>query len=147
MIANLVTRIGGRGIWPRRDSSWLFQLDDLGAGHCRLIERARTAIITNNDTVTGKLISTPPGAAALSVSVIRRWKMQSAMDRRAAEIAVMPRPASGPNSRRRHVWEDASPVLASALHRVTRMTLYNARRVTHSLRAGSRESLREKRGQ
>lgn len=24
----------------RRDSSWLFQLDDLGAGHCRLIERA-----------------------------------------------------------------------------------------------------------
>ena len=25
-----------------RDSSRLFQLDDLGAGHCRLIERART---------------------------------------------------------------------------------------------------------
>ena len=51
----------------RRDSSWLFQLDDLGAGHCRLIERAHTAIITNNDTVTGKLISTPLGAAALSL--------------------------------------------------------------------------------
>ena len=48
----------------RRDSSWLFQLDDLGAGHCRLIERARTAIITNDNTVTGKLISTPLGAAA-----------------------------------------------------------------------------------
>src|SRR6266704_3625805 len=65
----LTTHDPMRGVsWVlRRDSSWLFELDDLDAGHCRLIERARTAIITNNDTVTGKLISTPPGAAALSL--------------------------------------------------------------------------------
>jgi hypothetical protein len=48
----------------RRDSSWLFQVDDLDAGHSRLIERERTAIQTNNDTAAGKLIGTPVGAAA-----------------------------------------------------------------------------------
>jgi len=83
----------------RRDSSWLFQLDDLGAGHCRLIERARTAIITNNDTVTGKLISTPPGAAALSLGdfVMAHRHMQGIRRRAEAQWRAIARPGAGPS--------------------------------------------------
>ncbi len=83
----------------RRDSSWLFQLDDLGAGHCRLIERARTAIITDNDTVTGKLISTPLGAAALSLGdfVMAHRHMQGIRRRAEAQWHAITRPGPGPS--------------------------------------------------
>ncbi len=95
----LTTHDPMRGVsWVlRRDSSWLFQLDDLDAGHCRLIERARTAIITNNDTVTGKLISTPPGAAALSLGdfVMAHRHMQGIRRRAEAQCAPLPGPARG----------------------------------------------------
>jgi hypothetical protein len=55
----------------RRDSSWLFQVDGVDAGHSRLIERSRTALTTNKDTTAGRLVSTPLGAAAL-VGFFRR---------------------------------------------------------------------------
>ena len=82
----------------RRDSSWLFRLDDLGAGHCRLIERARTAIIADNDTVTGKLISTPPGAAALSLGdfVMAHRHMQGIRRRAEAQWRAIARSGAGP---------------------------------------------------
>lgn len=60
-----------RGIaWvQRRDSSWLFQVDAAGAGHCRLLERQRTSVAANQETTAGKLMSTPPGAAALAIGL------------------------------------------------------------------------------
>ena len=83
----------------RRDSSWLFQLDDLGAGHCRLIERARTAIITDNDTVTGKLISTPLGAAGAVPRRLRDGPPPHAGDQAARRSPwhAITRPGPGPS--------------------------------------------------
>jgi hypothetical protein len=41
----------------RRDSSWLFLIDELDAGHTRLIERQRTAVTTSQDTIAGRLMT------------------------------------------------------------------------------------------
>jgi len=54
--------------WVRwRDSSWLFLIEERGAEHSRLIERARTTLTTNPDTIAGKLLSTRLGGSALAV--------------------------------------------------------------------------------
>jgi hypothetical protein len=60
---------------------------------------ARTAIITNNDTVTGKLISTPPGAAALSLGdfVMAHRHMQGIRRRAEAQWRAIARPGAGPS--------------------------------------------------
>jgi hypothetical protein len=51
-------QVTGAGGVQRRDSSWVLLIDELDAGRCRLIERSRTAITTNKDTIAGK-----PGSA------------------------------------------------------------------------------------
>ncbi len=83
----------------RRDSSWLFQLDDLDTGHCRLIDaRARPSSLTTT-RVTGKLISTPPGAAALSLCdfVMAHRHMQRIRRRAEAQWRAIARPGAGPS--------------------------------------------------
>jgi hypothetical protein len=56
-------QVTGAGWVQRRDSSWVLLIEELDAGRCRLIERSRTAITANKDTIAGK-----PGSARLGAS-------------------------------------------------------------------------------
>ena len=41
----------------RRDSSWLFLLDELGPEHTRLVERARTTVTVNPTALIGRILA------------------------------------------------------------------------------------------
>ena len=41
----------------RRDSSWVFMVEDVDEEHSRLVERARTSLTTNTDTLAGRAAS------------------------------------------------------------------------------------------
>ena len=51
----------------RRDSSWLFLLDEDGPEHTRLVERARTSLTVNERTLLGRLLATRLGMWLLAV--------------------------------------------------------------------------------
>jgi len=50
----------------RRDSSWLFLLDEIGPEDTRLIERSRTSLTTNDHTQLGKFVATRLGTLLLT---------------------------------------------------------------------------------
>src|SRR6266511_596054 len=50
----------------RRDSSWLFLLDEEGPEHTRLVERARTSLTVNERTLLGRLLATRLGMRLLA---------------------------------------------------------------------------------
>jgi hypothetical protein len=62
----------------RRDSSWLFLLDEIGAGGTRLIERSRTTITMNEHTFLGKVLANRLGTLLLAPGdfVMARRQMQ-----------------------------------------------------------------------
>jgi hypothetical protein len=78
-------QVTGAGRVQRRDSSWVLLIEELDAGRCRLIERSRTAITANKDTIAGKPGSARLGASALPFGdfVMAHRQMQS--KRRRAE--------------------------------------------------------------
>jgi hypothetical protein len=41
----------------RRDSSWLFLLDEVGPEHTRLVERVRTTLTMNTQTLAGRILA------------------------------------------------------------------------------------------
>jgi len=55
----LVTHAPMKGVdWvERRDSSWLFLLDEVGPEHTRLVERSRTALTMNTQTLAGRVLA------------------------------------------------------------------------------------------
>lgn len=62
----------------RRDSSWLFLLDEIGPESTRLIERSRTTITTNEHTLLGKVLANRSGTLLLAPGdfVMARRQMQ-----------------------------------------------------------------------
>jgi hypothetical protein len=65
----LATHAPMKGVdWvERRDSSWLFLLDEKGPEHTRLVERARTSLTVNERTLLGRLLATRLGMRLLAV--------------------------------------------------------------------------------
>jgi hypothetical protein len=49
----------------RRDSSWLFLLDEIGPDDTRLIERGRTSLTMNDDTLLGRFLASRLGTLPL----------------------------------------------------------------------------------
>jgi hypothetical protein len=62
----------------RRDSSWLFLLDEIGPEDTRLIERSRTTLTMNEHTLLGKFFARRFGALLLAPGgfVMARRQMQ-----------------------------------------------------------------------
>ena len=62
----------------RRDSSWLFLLDEIGPEDTRLIERSRTALTMNEHTLLGKVLANRFGTMLLAPGdfVMARRQMQ-----------------------------------------------------------------------
>jgi hypothetical protein len=86
--------MSGVGWVRRRDSSWLFLIEQRDAGYSRLIERARTTVTTNPDTIAGRLLSTRLGDVALAIGdfVMAHRHMQGIRRRAEAQWRDRPEP-------------------------------------------------------
>jgi hypothetical protein len=103
----------------RRDSSWVLLIEELDAGRCRLIERSRTAITANKDTIAGKPGSARLGASAFPFRGLRDGASSDAEQEAArrgpvagqridVSVGLLPPPAASPNQQMPDVpwWRD-----------------------------------------